>query len=96
MLAEDLGYVGFASDIYGADLHVVDDQEQRIALAGMYRSNATLFAERIRAAVDLVKTFDEVDPEKVAIIGYWYVRESQKRRIRVANFCCCCFAAVRF
>lgn len=72
MLADGLGYVGFAADIYGKDLHVVEDQDQRIALSSMYRGNATLFAERIRASVDLVKTFDEVDPEKVAIIGYCF------------------------
>ena len=72
MLAQDLGYVGFAADIYGADLHFVEDMDQRIELASLYRDNATLFAERIWAAVELVQTFDEVDPERVALIGYCF------------------------
>lgn len=72
MLAEDLGYVGFAADIYGADKHKVDDRDERIALAGLYRGNATLFASRIQAAVDEVKTLEEVDSDNVAIIGYCF------------------------
>jgi dienelactone hydrolase len=72
MLAEDLGYVGFAADIYGADKHEVNDFDERIALAGLYRGNATLFASRIQAAVDEVKTLEEVDSDNVAIIGYCF------------------------
>jgi len=71
MLAE-MGYVGFAADIYGVNDHVVEDFNRRVELATLYRSNITLFVQRIKAAVDLVKAFDEVDPEKVAIIGYCF------------------------
>jgi len=71
MLA-DIGYVGFAADIYGINDHIVEDFARKVELATLYRSNVTLFVQRIKAAVNLVKTFDEVDPEKVAIIGYCF------------------------
>jgi len=71
MLA-DMGYVGFAADIYGINDHIVEDFDRKVELATLYRSNVTLFVQRIKAAVNLVKTFDEVDPEKVAIIGYCF------------------------
>jgi len=72
MLAKELGYVGFAADIYGADLQNVTDRAQRTELLGIYRGNATLYTQRIQAAVDFVKIQPEVDPEKVAIIGYCF------------------------
>ena len=72
MLAQEFGWVGFAADIYGMDKHEVPDMEERITLAGLYRSNATLFASRIQAAVDEVKNLDEVDGENVAAIGYCF------------------------
>lgn len=71
MLASDLGYVGFAADIYGINDHVVVGSD-RGTLATKYLSDVPLFVQRIRAAVNLVKTFDEVDPERVAIIGYCF------------------------
>jgi len=72
MIAQELGYIAFAADIYGADLHQVEDIDQRIALAGMYRDNATLFSGRIAAAVDVVKGMEEVDSDAVAMIGYCF------------------------
>jgi len=72
MIAEQLGYVGFAADIYGMDKHEVPEFEERIALSGLYRGNSTLFASRIQAAVDEVKTLEEVDSENVAVIGYCF------------------------
>ena len=72
MIALDLGYVGFAADIYGADKHNVTDMDERIALSGLYRDNSTLFISRIKAAIDTVKSLSEVDNEKVAVIGYCF------------------------
>ena len=68
-MATNHNWVGFAADIYGASLHNVTEMDLRIELATMYRSNATLFAHRIQAAVDVVKTLDQVDPDKIAILG---------------------------
>lgn len=72
MVADELGYIGFAADIYGKDLHTVENITQRSELASLYRSNVTLFANRIQAAIDTVRTFDEVDDENVAAIGYCF------------------------
>lgn len=71
MLA-DAGYIGFAADIYGADLQQVEDFETRAEQATLYRTNYTLFVSRIQAAVDLLKTHELVDPEKIVMIGYCF------------------------
>lgn len=68
-LLAEMGYVGFAADIYGMNDHFVE-AERRGELATLYRKNVTLFVQRIKAAVDLVKTMDGVDPDNVAVIGY--------------------------
>jgi dienelactone hydrolase len=72
MLAKDLGYVGFAADIYGANLQNVTDRVQRTALLNLYRNNITLYTQRIKAAVDFIKSQPEVDPNNVAVIGYCF------------------------
>jgi len=72
MIAEQFGWVGFAADIYGPDKHEVPDSEERSALAGLYRGNATLFVSRIQAAVDEIKTLEEVDSDNVALAGYCF------------------------
>lgn len=72
MMADDLGYVGFAADIYGINDQVVEDFNRKVELATLYRSNVTLYVQRIKAAVELVKTFSEVDPDRVAVIGYCF------------------------
>jgi dienelactone hydrolase len=72
MIAEEFGWVGFAADIYGRDLHNVTDPTQRSELLDLYRSNATLYTDRIQAAIDAVAGFDEVDAENIAIIGYCF------------------------
>jgi dienelactone hydrolase len=76
LMATEHNWVGFAADIYGADLHNVTDMEERRTLATLYRMNATLFAGRIQAAIDTVKTLDQVDPNKIALLGYVIIRES--------------------
>jgi dienelactone hydrolase len=72
MISTELHYVSFAADIYGANLHEVTNMTQRSELAGFYRDNPELFAGRIQAAVELVRTLEEVDAENVAIIGYCF------------------------
>jgi len=80
MVATELGYVAFAADIYGADLHEVTDFNEKIRLSTLYRGNTTLFISRIQAAVDLVTNgvLDETESNslrgshngKVGVIGY--------------------------
>lgn len=68
MFAEELGWVGFAADIYGA-VDNLDDTAIRREQAGLYRGNNTLFYGRIQAAVDLLKEHPDVDSDKIAVIG---------------------------
>lgn len=71
LLAEE-GYVAFAADIYGSELQQVESFEERGKLAGMYRTNYTLFVSRIQAAVDLVATHELVNADEVMILGYCF------------------------
>jgi dienelactone hydrolase len=70
MVAKELGWVGFAADIYGPEYHTVDDSTRRHQLASMYHNDNALFAGRIQAAVDFVKTLPGVDPTRIALAGY--------------------------
>jgi len=73
MIAQDLGYVGFAADLFGPDLQEDIPIDTRMELAGMYRSNVTLFASRIQAAVDALQAMpDRVEGDKIAVIGYCF------------------------
>eukprot|EP00592_Proboscia_alata_P014804 CAMPEP_0194397656 /NCGR_PEP_ID=MMETSP0174-20130528/125665_1 /TAXON_ID=216777 /ORGANISM="Proboscia alata, Strain PI-D3" /LENGTH=971 /DNA_ID=CAMNT_0039193857 /DNA_START=24 /DNA_END=2940 /DNA_ORIENTATION=- len=72
MIAKELGYVAFAADIYGADLHEVVEFSERIELSTKYRSNNALYISRIKAAIDLMKSSDLVISDKIAVIGYCF------------------------
>ena len=72
-LLADMGYVGFAADIYGATLQTDLPIEVRIAQSGLYRNeNTTLFFSRMQTAIDLVKSFDFVDENNIGLIGYCF------------------------
>lgn len=66
----DMGYVGFAADLYGPDLHNVEEMATKIQQATMLRSDSDLFTRRIDAAIDTVAAMPEVDPTRIAVIGY--------------------------
>ena len=68
MFAEELGWVGFAADIYGA-IENLDNSTIRREQAGLYRGNNELFYGRIQAAVDLLKGHPDVMADKIAVIG---------------------------
>jgi len=72
MVAEQFGWIGFAADIYGIDKHDVEDMYEKISLSTMYRSNQTLAASRIKAAIDTVKSLDSVNANQVGMIGYCF------------------------
>jgi dienelactone hydrolase len=72
MVAKELGWIGFAADIYGPAFHTVDDLTIRRQLATMYRNDTALFSGRIQAAVDAVKTMPGVDTERIALAGYCF------------------------
>lgn len=86
-LLADLGYVSFAVDIYGADLQNDLAFYARIEQSNLYRNNMTLFVQRMERSIEEVKKYDDVDPENVAVIGYWYVPTRQLELFaRLFNF----------
>ena len=70
MIAEELGYIAFTADIYGADMHDIKDFAVKVEQATKYRSDPELFNSRIKSAISTIKGMPFVDASKVAIIGY--------------------------
>jgi len=74
MIANELGYVAFAADTFGVETEIPVDTG---GWGGPYADfistfirNATLFTQRIAAAVDHVQSLPNVDETKVAILGF--------------------------
>ncbi|MDX2177043.1 MAG: dienelactone hydrolase family protein [Candidatus Sumerlaeia bacterium] len=68
----DLGYVGFAVDIYGKGVRAKDAQEAG-QLAGKYRSgDRALLRARINAALEEVRKRPDVDADRIAAIGFCF------------------------
>ncbi len=67
----ELGYVAFAVDMYGngATATTADDAG---AMAGKVMGDTQLERGRINAALDLFKQRGDVDPDKIAAIGYCF------------------------
>jgi dienelactone hydrolase len=70
MLAE-LGYVGFAADIYGKG-NKPKTQAENGQMAGKYRNDMPLFISRMNAAVSTLRARTEVQKDKVAAMGYCF------------------------
>ncbi len=70
MLAE-MGYVAFAIDIYGKGIRPKESGAAG-AEAGKYRKDLTLFRERINAGLQTLLKNPNVDPKRVAAIGYCF------------------------
>jgi dienelactone hydrolase len=70
----NLGYVGFALDIYGGTADGVDfeNRTQRSALMDSYRDDVPLFMQRINAGITAAIATGRVDPERIVIIGYCF------------------------
>jgi dienelactone hydrolase len=70
MINEEFGWIGFVADLYGEDMHDVQDFDVKVEQATKYRSNPELFNGRVQAAIDTLKENPNVDSSKIAIIGY--------------------------
>ena len=70
MLAE-IGYVGFAIDVYGVDVRPTDAGEAAVAMNDMVADPAAL-RTRLLAAVAHLRADKRVDSTRVAAIGYCF------------------------
>ncbi|MBC7980252.1 MAG: dienelactone hydrolase family protein [Armatimonadetes bacterium] len=69
MLAE-LGYNVFAADIYGAGIRPTAPAAGEEA--GKYKSDRTLFRNRMLAGLEVLKQDSHTDPSKIAAVGYCF------------------------
>jgi dienelactone hydrolase len=76
LVAQELGYIGFAADIYGFGVELPEDDGTwggpRAEFIQSYLGNATRISTRIQAAVDYIQSLEYVDSTKVALIGYCF------------------------
>ena len=69
----DLGYVGFALDMYGKGVFGADgDVEGNSALMNPLASDRAALRKRILSALDVVRRHDQVDPLRVGAMGYCF------------------------
>lgn len=67
----EMGYVGFALDMYGDRLYT-DDVKEAGKNAGLYKGDPAKAKARFDAALETVKRRAEVDSTKIAAIGYCF------------------------
>lgn len=70
MLAE-LGYLGFALDMYGQG-RIGESTQEKTGLMEPLINDRQLLANRIRAAYDAVVAMPEVDYKRIAVIGFCF------------------------
>ena len=69
----DMGYVGFALDMYGKGIFGDDgDAEKNSALMSPFAKDRALLRRRINAALHAVRQLPQVDAAKVAAMGYCF------------------------
>ena len=67
----ELGYVAMAADIYGKGIRPANPRESA-AEAGKYKGDRALYRQRLLAGLAELKKQPNVDPERVAAIGYCF------------------------
>lgn len=67
----ELGYVAFAADMYG-ESRITDDPQQAGEWAGALYADRKLLRGRALAGLEAMKELEQVDPEKVAAMGYCF------------------------
>jgi dienelactone hydrolase len=66
-----LGYVAFVADIYGKGVRPQTPKEAG-EQAGKYKDDRALFRARVTAALDILEKNPNVDPARIAAIGYCF------------------------
>ena len=67
----ELGYVGFAADVYGKDVRP-RDQKEASEQASKFKNDRALLRARMQAAFDTVAANKKVNAKKIAVIGYCF------------------------
>lgn len=67
----ELGYVGFAIDMFGKGI-VGKDKEEKMQLIKPLKENRAALLQRILAAFNAAKHIEKVDPHKMAVIGFCF------------------------
>lgn len=65
----DMGYVALCADFYGKGVRPTT-QAECAELAGKYKADPTLFRTRLEDALVALRALPEVNPRKIAAIGY--------------------------
>lgn len=69
----DMGYVGFALDMYGKGIFGADgDADRNGALMAPFAQDRALLRRRINAALHAVRQLPQVDASRVAAMGYCF------------------------
>jgi dienelactone hydrolase len=66
-----LGYVALAVDLYGNG-KTTEDPKEAGSLAGALKANRALLRARVNAGLEQLKQNENVDPQKIAAIGYCF------------------------
>jgi dienelactone hydrolase len=66
-----LGYVAFAADMFGKG-KTTDDPNEAGKLAGSVKMHPDVEKERLEAALDVLKSQSQADPNRLAAIGYCF------------------------
>lgn len=67
----ELGYVAFALDMFGKGVKA-DNPQDAAKLAGQFYTNRNLMRSRAVAGLNILKAQKNVDPKKIAAIGYCF------------------------
>ena len=65
------GYVVLAVDLFNGEV-VTDNQERSGQLTGVIRENPGIAIENMKAAVNYLRSLDNVDPSKIASLGWCF------------------------
>jgi dienelactone hydrolase len=70
-LLAEMGYVGFAVDMYGEGKEVHSSEEAKLLMTPLVEDRL-LTRRRMLAAFEAVKALPEVDPKRIAVIGFCF------------------------
>lgn len=67
----ELGYVGFALDMYG-DAKTGSNNEENTALMTPFMADRSLLRKRMTAALNALQDIETVDPNRLAVMGFCF------------------------